>query len=182
MITVRGIEFNDYKLAKITCEVLDELATLGFKPYKLTSVKLRKQQTKFGCCHTRTYKATKEIIENKISINRKLIETDEKSLRGVLTHEILHSLKECYNCGHDGEWLRCANIVNKHMGLNIKQYGTYEEYGIEEDNKKTFQAKCVDCGYVFSRKGYRAPKWVIHSERFFHTHVDGTKHKIIAIK
>jgi hypothetical protein len=110
-----------------------------------------------------------------------MMDADDKSLRGVIAHELIHSLKECYQCEHDGNWDKIAKVVNAHTGLNIKQYGSYEEYGIVEDNKKTFQCKCADCGYVFTRKGHRAPKWYVHPERFSHTHADGTKHKIVAI-
>ena len=182
MITVRGIEFNDARLAKITCEVLDTLESLGYKPYKLTSVKLRKQQNSFGTCHTTGYKSRNEITNNRIYINRKMMDADDKSLRSVIAHEIGHSLKECYLCDHDGAWAKFATTVSKNTGLDVKQYGSYKEYGIVEDNKKTFQCKCTDCGYVFTRKGHRAPKWYIHPERFSHTHADGTKHKIIVLK
>ncbi len=181
IITVRGIKFNDSRLAKITCEVLDELKKLGYKPYKLTTVKLRTQKTKFGCCHTTGYKSTGKVIENKIFINRKMMDSDDKSLRSVIAHEIGHSLKECYLCEHDGAWAKFATTVSKSTGLDVKQYGSYEEYGIEEDKKNTYICKCVDCGYIFKRMGYRAPKWFCHPERFSHTHADGTRHKIIAV-
>jgi hypothetical protein len=181
MIVLRGIEFNDARLAKATCEVLDTLETLGFKPYKLTSVKLRKQQSQFGCCHTKYYTSTGEIAENKIYINRKMMDADDKSLRSIIAHEIGHSLKECCYCGHDGAWSKFATTVNKNTALKVKQYGSYEEYGIVKDSPKTFQCKCADCGHVFTHTGYRAPKWYVHTERFSHTHADGTRHKIVAI-
>ena len=180
MITVRGIEFNDDRLARETMKAIDTLESMGFKPYRLTSVKLRKQQNLFGCCHTR--KIGDKIIENKITINRKMMESDDNSLQTLLCHELLHSLKDCADCQHDGNWHKYAEIVNKNTGLNIKQYGSYKEYGIVEDSKKTFQCKCADCGYIFTHKGHRAPKWYVHPERFYHAHADGTKHKIYVVK
>ena len=179
MITVRGIEFNDARLAKETIKAIDTLESMGFKPCKLTSVKLRKQQNLFGCCHTK--RVGNRVIENKITINRKMMESDDSSLQTLLCHELLHSLEDCVNCGHDGNWHKYAEIVNKSTGLNIKQYSSYEENGIVKDKKNTYQCKCVDCGYVFKRMGYRAPRWYAHPERFSHTHADGTRHKIIAI-
>ena len=180
MITVRGIEFNDARLARETLKAIDTLESMGYKPYNLTSVKLRKQQGTFGCCHTK--KSGNRVVENKIYINRKMIEADDKSIQNLLIHELLHSLKECANCQHDGMWRECANHINKCTGLNIQQYSSYEEYGITKDKPNTYICKCADCGHVFKRMGYRAPKWYVHTERFSHTHADGTRHKIIAVK
>jgi hypothetical protein len=179
MIVLRGIEFNDARLAKATIKAMDTLESMGFKPCKLTSVKLRKQQNLFGCCHTK--KVNNRIVENKITINRKMMESDDNSLQNLLCHELLHSLEDCADCGHDGNWRKYAEMVNKSTGLNIKQYGSYKEYGIEKDNQKTFQCKCTKCGRIFTYTGYRAPRWYVHPERFSHTHTDGIRYIIKAI-
>ncbi len=69
VFTVKGIEFNNERLARLTFECLNELAALDLYPCKLISVKSWKQDKKFGCCHTRYKKANNEIIHNRITIN-----------------------------------------------------------------------------------------------------------------
>lgn len=169
--TVRGIEFNDERLAKLTCKCLDKLANIGLYPYKLESVKIRKQNKKFGCCRTTFNKNTGEIKRNRITINRQLIDDNasDRSIENVLLHELTHSVKECFDCGHGGVWKEYAEIINDCYGTNIKETGTYKEYGlVKKDERKTYKCQCDKCGKIISAKYLRAPKWYTHCERFTH--------------
>lgn len=177
IFVLRGIEFNDERLAKLTIECLDNLEAIGLRPYKLTSVKLRKQNKKFGCCHIRYNAKSGEIKHNRITINRRLIEenADDKAILQTLYHEILHSMRECFDCGHDGKWAEYADLVNDCYSMNIKQYGNYDELGlVKKDERKTYKCQCDKCGKIISAKYYRAPKWYTHCERFTH-HCDNGK-------
>ena len=168
---LRGIEFNDERLAILTLKCLDKFAAIGLYPYKLTSVKLRQQNKKFGCCRTRFSKTTGEIKENKITINRRLIDENcsDKAIESVIAHELTHSLKECFDCGHDGAWKEYAEIINDCYDMNIKATGNYEELGlVKKDERKTYKCQCDKCGKIISAKYLRAPKWYTHCERFTH--------------
>lgn len=179
---VRGIEFNDERLAKLTCEVLDELAAIGLVPSHLESVKLRKQNKKFGCCHTNYIKATGKVLHNNITINRKFIEENasDKALKDVLVHEICHAMEDCALCGHDGKWSEYADLINDCYSMDIRQYGSYEKYELTQTERNTYRCKCEHCGRIIAKKGYRAPKWYKHPQGFTHTCADGTKGKIIS--
>ena len=173
--TVRGIEFNDERLAKLTIECLDELAVIGLYPCKVESVKLRKQDKKFGCCHTRYKKATNEVIHNRITINRRLIDENatDKTLKEVITHELCHAMEDCLTCGHDGKWAEYAELINDCYNMEVQQYGSYERYGIEKNKRNIYECKCKRCGKIMRKQGYRAPKWYVHPENFHHNCDDG---------
>jgi predicted SprT family Zn-dependent metalloprotease len=180
---IQGIEFNDKRIAKLTLECLDELKAIDIYPCKLKSVKIRKQNTKFGVCHTKYIKATDEIIRNDIVINRAFVEqnADDKAIKNVIMHELGHALKDCLHCGHKGEWAEYAEIINDCYDMDITQEGSYEKYGLEKvDNKKTYRCKCSNCGKIIVAKQYRAPKWYRNPQGFVHTCADGTKHHIIS--
>lgn len=182
--TLRGIEFNDERIAKLTMKCLDNMASLGLYPYKLESVKVRKQNKKFGCCRTTFNKNTNEIKRNRITINRQFIDdnADDNAILQVLYHEGLHSLKECFDCGHEGKWKEYAELVNNCYGTNIKATGTFKEYGLEKkDERKIYKCQCKKCGKVISAKYLRAPRWYMHPERFSHHCDDGGKGNIFAI-
>ncbi len=178
--TVMGIEFNDSRLAKLSFEVLDDLAYIGIKPCKLVSIKLREQNMKFGCCHTRYNKTTKVITNNRITINRKFVEqdADDKAIKTVLAHEILHAVDGCHLCGHNGKWAELADLVNDCYNMDIKRYGSYEKYGIERKERNTYRCQCDRCGKIMTYKGYRAPKWYKHPLGYTHTCPDGGKSEI----
>ena len=169
--TVRGIEFNDNRLAKLTIECLDNLEAIGLHPYNLISVKLRKQNRKFGCCHNRYNSKSGEIKHTRIPLHRRLIDenADDKAICEIIMHELIHSLKECFNCAHDGKWAECADLVNDCYSMNVKQYGSCDELGLEKkDERKTYKCQCDKCGKIISAKYYRAPKWYTHCSRFTH--------------
>lgn len=162
---------------------LDNLNAIGIYP-NITADKFKAtvQYKTWGLCKTHKNIKTGELT-HKITVSKFLLDENVpvKSLMQNLYHEALHACDECYKDGHNGNWLKYANMVNKHYNMNIKESHSSEELGVNDKKTKTFQAKCVDCGYVFSRQGYRAPKWVAHPSKFYHTHADGTKHKIIPI-
>lgn len=182
IFTVRGIEFNDNRLAKLSIEVLDELAVIGLYPSHLESIKLRVQNKKFGCCHTTWKTATGEVTHNNITINRKFIEQNatDKAIKEVLAHEICHAIEECAHCQHDGKWAEYADLINDCYNMDIKQYGSYEKYELTRTEKNEYRCKCTKCGKIMIRKGYRAPKWYKHPQGYTHTCVDGTKNPIVS--
>lgn len=177
MFTKRGIKFNDERLARLSLEVLDELEAIGLKPCKLESITLREQNNKFGCCHTKWYRTSGEIISNKITINRKFVEQNatDKAIKEVIAHEICHSIKECASCKHEGKWAEYAELINDCYNMDIQQYGSYEKYGIVQKPKTEYKWKCSACGQTFTHKGYRAPKWYMHPKGYTHTHCPSGK-------
>jgi hypothetical protein len=170
-------------LKVIASKCIKDLNDIGIYPnITPNEFKATTQYKTWGLCKSTINKRTGEIT-HKITISKFLLDENvpTESLIEIIYHEALHACDECYKDGHDGKWLEYATIVNKCYGCDIKECSSNKELGVNNKNKKTFQAKCVDCGYVFSRQGYRAPKWVPHPSKFYHTHADGTKHKIIPI-
>lgn len=184
--TKRGIKFNDERLCRLSLEVLDELEVLDLRPCKLESITLREQNNKFGCCHTKWYKATKEIVSNRITINRKFIEQNatDRAIKEVIAHEICHALKDCVDCAHDGKWAEYADLINDCYNMDIKQYGSYEKYGLERSDKKKYVCECKHCGGKVWKMGYRAPKWYSLTEKhiangYYHKCTDGVHGALI---
>ncbi len=65
-----------------------------------------------------------------IHITDKIVNSEEKYIKDVLAHEILHT---CFlGKTHDYPWLLYANIMNEKYGYHIKEkYNSWKEIGIK---------------------------------------------------
>lgn len=117
--------------------------------------------------------------EYTIEINSILLRDDcpEKALLETLYHELLHCVDGCMN--HGKEWQELADLVSDCYMVNISRTNTLEDkYGKEyakivrneqQSDKKEYRCYCSDCGQVYKRVGYRAPKWYTHTDNYFCT-------------
>ncbi len=104
---------------------------------------------RFGCCRKR---------ENKfiIEISEFVLNCDEKIIRQILAHEILHTCRDCYD--HGVVWKKYADMMNKAYGYNIKRTFSFEDAGIGEYKPNVSTAtiryiiKCKKCGKEYPRQ------------------------------
>lgn len=89
----------------------------------------------------------------KIEIGEALLTAEEKVIRTVLAHELLHTCRGCYN--HGSRWKKYAYQMNQNYGYRIKTTATYEELGLkapERQKKINYMITCQKCGKIFYRQ------------------------------
>lgn len=77
-----------------------------------------------GRCQTYSSGKPKILINKAITIREEFI---DDYLLNVVIHEFIHSLKSCIKDGHDGEWLRVANLVSADTEYTISKYAQEQE-------------------------------------------------------
>ena len=83
-----------------------------------------------------------------IEIADRLLVADENSIKTTIIHELLHTVKGCFN--HGLEWKKVANIMNRKYGYNIKRTTSDEEKGLEIDwDAFKYIVKCKNCENTF---------------------------------
>ncbi len=117
---------------------------------------------RFGACR-KDYKTGKYIIE----LAEAMLTAPQEKIRQTLMHEVLHTIRGCHS--HGAKWQRCADIVNKTYGYNIKRASTPEENGVTDASFMEYHRKreylnsdqaaedskylvvCTSCGAKFPR-------------------------------
>ena len=128
------------KAVRDTMEILDSL-NIDFGPIDEVNVNTRAKSIWGRCIQhrsTNTYS---------ISISSELLkdEVSYEALMDTVIHEFLHA-HENRMC-HTGEWKRCANLINKKYGYNIKTSTSPDEKGLETKEKKAkYIITCDVCG------------------------------------
>ena len=124
-----------------TMDILNEL-NIEFGPIDEVSINTRAKGRWGQCQYNRINKSYM------ININSALLEdgVSQKSLMNTLLHEYLHAHEDRF-C-HTGEWKRCADLINRKYGYNIKRTTTADELGITNYVKSNFKyrAVCDTCG------------------------------------
>ena len=89
----------------------------------------------------------------KISLSQYLLECDEKLIKEVIIHELIHTLKGCFNHGYN---FKCYMYrVNSKTNYNITTRNKDPQFGQKVQYK--YKLTCLDCGRVFYRN--RLSKW-----------------------
>lgn len=113
----------------------------------------KRAKSRFGCCK----KIKKGMSLNyEIELSNRLIGCDDKIIKQILAHEILHTCQGCNN--HGSIWKSYAEKMNIEYGYNIKRTETAEELGIIEERGKiqkpleeNYVIICKKCGARISR-------------------------------
>lgn len=85
---------------------------------------------RYGACQMVNRNGRKKYT---IQISSRLYGSDDKTIQGVIAHELLHTCKGAMN--HGEKWKRYAAIMNSKYGYNIKRVSSLEEMGlIDKDN------------------------------------------------
>jgi predicted SprT family Zn-dependent metalloprotease len=115
----------------------------------------RRARTRFGCC---IQKNGRYYIE----IAGQMTRADEKAVRQVLAHEVLHSCRGCAN--HGQRWKAYAAKMGQLYGYDITRTDSFEKLGLEDQRPVRYLITCQDCGRQMKRMKRSA--LVEHPERY----------------
>lgn len=144
-----GGKMNIDKLLK---EVLTEAETLHIPHSERINRHViinERAKSRFGCCR-------RIGAEYVIEIAATVLLCEDKVIKQILAHEILHTCDGCYN--HSPLWKLYAIKMNQEYGYNIQRTCSGEELGIPEEyiskreRQVNFRLKCTACGAVFERQ------------------------------
>lgn len=146
------MNFQD-RLEKELSQVLCDFDKAGIQHSKhIDDIIVNKRaKARFGCCkrYKRKFGSTYYIIE----ISSFLEDADDKQLRNIIGHEVLHTVSGCYN--HGKKWKIMAKLLNKTCGYNITTTTSYNKVGVEDPRKADqykYAIRCTGCGKTFYRK------------------------------
>ncbi|CRH92175.1 SprT-like family protein [Peptoniphilus asaccharolyticus DSM 20463] len=125
-------------------KVKSEIEQLGIQVGKIKpSVKLTSNKTTLGTCN----KLNNSDFDFEIRITKYI--ANEQALKNTIAHEILHSVKGCFN--HQKKWKAMAEKVNSKYGYNITRLGDISEANV----KPKYIVVCKNCGleYKYFKKG-----------------------------
>ena len=79
-------------------------------------------------------------------------EKAKKRFRGMLVHELLHTIKGCMN--HGSKWKMMASRVNAlYPSLNVTRCTSMASYGVKKEKKTPkYQIICHACNYTYFRQ------------------------------
>lgn len=124
--------------------------SIPFSQQTLEQVVLnRRAKKRFGCCK----KTGQGYI---IEISEMVLSCEEKIIKQILAHELLHTCKDCYN--HSPKWKAYAALMNEAYGYEIKRTCSREELGLQEvggglsEFGVKYRLQCMDCGKVIQRQ------------------------------
>jgi len=133
------------RLDKYQRRAQEILETLNIQTQIIGQMKVTKNQV-WGKCH----RVAPGLYD--IQINELLLVKDKghEAMTTVL-HEMLHTVKGCFN--HGPKWKELADLVNKNYHYNIKRTTSCDEKGIKEDDfrKVRYILECQGCGYKIKR-------------------------------
>lgn len=106
---------------------------------------------RFGCCKLKDG-------QFHIEISAFVLEADERRIREVIAHEILHACKGCQN--HGTHWKEYAERMNTQYGYRIKRVSSFQDMGLEAKQEENSQEKikyiikCQKCGREYPRQRF----------------------------
>ena len=122
----------------------------------------KRAQSRFASCkRNKAYREEKFIIE----VTTALLAAEEKVIKEILAHEVLHTCPGCYN--HGPKWKSFADKVNRHYGYRIKTTSSYEELGLQKPEVKRsvkYIITCQKCGNQLFRQ--KKSKLVTHTNSY----------------
>lgn len=142
------------RINTILKEVIKEAQDLKIPVPKNVNEKITinpRPKKRFGCCKLKDG-------EFHIEISEFVLATDEKKIRGIIAHEILHACKGCQN--HGARWKEYAEKMNAQYDYNIKRVSSFQEVGLEAEQEKTsadkikYIIKCQKCGREYPRQRF----------------------------
>ena len=143
----KRIDIN--KLGKIFAEVVQQIRSIGIPISNNLDgpVINRRARTRFGCCKVHREDLGKTVY--KIEISDYMLCAEEKYIKEVIAHELLHTCKGCLN--HGKKWKEYAALLNKHFGYNISRVSSYQSMGLplqrdSESRVARYILVCQKCG------------------------------------
>ena len=145
--------FNE-KLDRILQEVIEEARECKIPVSRNInkSVEInRRAKKRFGACKLIKKGNQKHFT---IEIGSALYNSEEKIIRGVIAHEVLHTCNGAMN--HGTRWKEYARRMNDTYGYNIKRTSSMEEMNLPEATSENpgnnrYAIRCRKCGNVIYR-------------------------------
>lgn len=136
------------RIIRLTKEAIEELYAIGIHPGKIMLPPLVNSRAKrrLGCCRAEIQKGERIYY---IEISSSLAEKDDRAVKEVILHELLHTCPDCLN--HGKTWKSLAQRVNRVYGFNITATARAEDCG---PPAYRYMIVCRKCG----RKIYRMRK------------------------
>lgn len=149
------------RLEKLMKEAMKELHNIDIYPAEnIIGIKSnRRAKRRLGCC--------KKIMINgkigyEIEISTMLENEDDKRIKEIIHHELLHTCKGCLN--HGQKWKALAAEVNKAYGYNITTTARSEEINLANPRSYKYMIRCKKCGTTSYRM--KKSKVVSHPENY----------------
>ncbi|MGN0658133.1 MAG: SprT-like domain-containing protein [Emergencia sp.] len=159
------------RLAELTAGCLNEMKQIGIRPAgRILDVRENSRAKKrLGSCRKVSEPGSEGYI---IEISAALKEKDDKTIKNVLFHELLHTCRGCMN--HGARWKALAGAVNRNFGTDIRVTADCRELGLEEENQGTYRyrIRCTACGETFMRM--RKSRVTEHPENYRCARCGGT--------
>ena len=109
-------------------------------------------RSRLGCC-----KIDKNILGKTtyiIEISAFALEYENKRIKEILAHELIHTCQGCFN--HGKIWKLYAAMANRAYGYEIKRTSAIENTGVENINRTQenwkYVLNCEKCGQIIKRK------------------------------
>ena len=145
------------RLEELFSQVVKEALSIGIPISKeISDIRINtRAKARFGCC-----KQEKRPLGKKrfiIEISERVLCAEEKIIRQIIAHELLHTANGCMN--HGAKWKEYAEAMNSAFGYNITRTSTYEKLGLSSPEKVSrsesgykYILKCQECGAEILRK------------------------------
>lgn len=152
-------------IKKYTINLATELKNAGIPVSdNIIDVTVNKRAKKrLGCC--RQIKDNGKVKKYVIEISHIVTACDEKALKTIIVHELLHTCPGCFN--HGKKWKQYSQMAANLMGIQIKRTADYLQLGISIPEKKEetkYFLRCSACGQLYERK--RMCPLIKHPERY----------------
>jgi predicted SprT family Zn-dependent metalloprotease len=140
-------------------EAVIQLREIGIEPsgpIMNLSINTRARK-RLGCCK-------KEGRGYSIEISELCSGLDDKALKEIIIHELLHTCRNSMN--HGPAWKYNAERVRRELGYRISSTANYEKLGLDEKVKSNFRYKitCINCGSEMYR--IKKSRVVAHPEAY----------------
>jgi predicted SprT family Zn-dependent metalloprotease len=134
-------------------EGLAEMKAVGLRPAgKILSIREnRRAKKRLGCCRKIS---TSGASGFELEISTLLREKEDRVIKEILLHELLHTCRGCLN--HGAKWKAGAELMNQTYGYHITTTANYDALQLEEPEKQPYRyiICCQHCGNI----GYRMRK------------------------
>lgn len=151
----------ELRLRRLMEEVILELKEIGIYPSEaIIGIKENSRaKRRLGCCKKSVYRGK---ISYEIEISAMLKEKDDRQIKEIIHHELLHTCKGCLN--HGQEWKALAAKVNDTYGYCIKTTADFSDSPGRKEEQYRYEIRCAQCGNT----GYRMKKSkvVTHPENY----------------
>lgn len=141
--------WTENQLNQLLQQVIDEAMALGIPVSRQISPSLHinnRTKARFGGC-----KKAKGFLHStyQIEISKVLLDAEEKVVKEILSHEVLHT---CHGCMNHGErWKIYCKSMEQAYGYRLKRTSTYEVLGIEDQRKAKVYQYVIECSHCGQR-------------------------------